>query len=508
MGNYLYNALYRPLTSPSIIGVIIFCLLLIASSSEYMVNDEGIWNYIAFLWIKYGIPPYIGAIENKSPGIFMIFVISNLLFDVNIWFPRILGSLVMVATSIVLYLIGRRLYDDLAGIIAMVIFGLSVTWKFMDGTYTAQTESFMVLFSTLAFFFLLDSHKARGTSLHITGIFIAGLFMGIAISFKQTAIFSAVALFAFLLSFENNQFSSNYKNILINSFFLMAGILFPICLTLILLLVSGITIADYSKEVWLVLLQKGGGAELDITSRIWTFITKWRYSEMILFYPLVLLFIIQRKRIRDNNIPFWGIIFWLSLDFLGVNASGFYFGHQFKQVMPSLAIASGIAISMLFQTPLIVETERRRYIVQAIVLIAILWAPYQTLYRFYSINIKGGVEDEYGQYRELGLWIKENTKDNDYIYLLGAHTNPAQAYSERRSASRYFSSLFMGRDGAKQEIIDDLTQNKPKFIIIEHRMSGSIKRVLPELEVILKQSYQRKMTQYDLEIYERNSLKN
>lgn len=91
-----------------------------------MGNDEGMWNYIAFLWIKYGIPPYIGAIENKTPGIYIVFVISNLLFDLNIWFPRILASLSIVTTSILLYIIGRKLCNHLVGVLTMILFGFSM----------------------------------------------------------------------------------------------------------------------------------------------------------------------------------------------------------------------------------------------------------------------------------------------------------------------------------------------------------------------------------------------
>ena len=503
MRRLLVDALYNIVTNPAIIAVFIFSLLIIASFGEYMVNDEGIWNYIAFLWIKYGIPPYSEAIENKTPGIYLIFTISNLLFELNVWFPRLLGSLSMVATSILIYFIGRKLSGHFAGIIAMIIFGLSVSWKFMDGTYTAQTESFMILFSTLSFFFLTASHDAKFIRSYVLYILIAGFCMGIAICFKQTAIFSAVGLLAFLLSLSYEKDCPIPTSVTKDLLLLLAGAIFPLCLCLIVLIASGTTVTEFLHQAWLVLLQEGGGAELKITKRIWSFISTWRYSEMILFYPLVLLFIIQKKRIEDNKIPFWGIIFWIIFDFIGVNASGFYFGHQFKQLVPPLSLASGIAISVLLKNTSISTMDMRRYIVQIIVVLAILWAPYQTLRRFYSINFKDGVNDEYKQYKELGLWLRENTKETDFIYLIGMHTNPALAYSQRRSASRYFSLLFIERDGARKEILEDLTEKKPKYIIIDQKLRDNSVRILPGLEAILEQSYRHKMTNYNVEIFER-----
>ncbi len=503
MKGYLIDTLYSIVTNPAIIAVFIFSLLIIASLGEYMVNDEGIWNYIAFLWIKYGIPPYSEAIENKTPGIYLIFTISNLLFELNIWFPRLLGSLSMVATSALLYFIGRKLLDHFAGIIAMIIFGLSVSWRFMNGTYTAQTESFMILFSTLSFFFLTVSRNAKCIRPYALYIFIAGFCMGIAICFKQTAIFTVAASLAFLLSLGYEKDCPIPGSVTKDLLLLLAGVIFPLCLCLIALIASGTTFTEFLHQAWLVLLHEGGGAELKITKRVWNFISAWRYSEMILFYPLVLLFIIQKKRIEDNKIPFWGIIFWIIFDFIGVNASGFYFGHQFKQLVPPLSLASGIAISVLLKNTSTSTKDLRRYIVQIIVVLAILWAPYQTLLRSYNMNFKGGVNDEYKQYKELGLWLRTNTKETDFVYLIGGHTNPALAYSQRRSASRYFSLLFIERDGARKVILEDLTEKKPKYIIIDQNLGDSSVRILPGLEVILEQSYRHKMTNYNVEIYER-----
>src|SRR5262249_47875371 len=144
---------------------------------------------------------------------------------------------------------------------------------------------------------------------------------------------------------------------------------------------SGVTIADYWRGAWLILVEDGsrqGAMNTFIGSRIVEFFHIWRYSEMLLFYPLVLLFIIQKKRMIDNNIPSFGIIFWIICDFLALNASGNYYGHQLKQLIPSLALASGVAISTYFQGNWLQEPERRKRIVQIITIIIVLWFPYDT----------------------------------------------------------------------------------------------------------------------------------
>ncbi|MER3446044.1 MAG: hypothetical protein C4291_04055 [Candidatus Dadabacteria bacterium] len=163
----------------------------------------------------------------------------------------------------------------------------------MDGAYTAQTESFMVLFSTLAFLFLLKAQEARSLLLYIRDTLIAGFFMGIAIAFKQTAILSAIALFAFLLGLGDKR-SLTYKSTFRDSFLLFAAVVFPMCLSLIPLLASGVTMIDYFKDAWLILMQKEGGSA-DYKIRIGKFIDAWGHSKIVLFYPLILLFIVQKK---------------------------------------------------------------------------------------------------------------------------------------------------------------------------------------------------------------------
>ena len=498
----LYNTPYRIGTNVDLIAISIFFLLLIASFNGGMGNDEGMWNYIGRVWTN-GIPPYTGAVDGKPPGIFMLFAISNVLFGVNFWFPRILGILAMVITSMLIYLIGRQLYNPLAGTFAMIMFGLTMAWELMDGAYAAQIESFMILFIALAFYSLIKSQSAKESRAYIISVFTSGFSMGIAISFKQIAIFSAVALFLFFLNLD----SRTNKNIWRDSLILFAGTIFSIYISLIPLLLSGVTIADYWRGAWLILVEEGsrqGAMNTSIGSRIVEFFHIWRYSEMILFYPLVLLFIIQKKRIRDNNIPFFGIIFWVIWDFLAVNASGNYYGHQLKQLIPSLALASGIAISTYFQENWFKAPNKRKQTVQIIVIIGVLWFPYdtfsKTLYTKIIVPYIKNIRPSYNEplAKQLGTWIKENTESEDYVLVWTDNLNQTLAYSERKSPSRYFNPLYANTQSAKQELTNDVLNKPPKFIL-----TSSNKGAIPEIEGIINEFYKYKFSKSTYDIFER-----
>src|SRR6266849_5035590 len=56
--------------------------------------DESIWQYIGRNWIRNGMVPYRGGVDNKLPMIFLIFGISDWFFGVNYWFPRLLGIII------------------------------------------------------------------------------------------------------------------------------------------------------------------------------------------------------------------------------------------------------------------------------------------------------------------------------------------------------------------------------------------------------------------------------
>ena len=67
------NKLFNLLTNPVNIAIIIFIFATLVAFRQKMAIDAGIWNYVARMWLYFDLPPYAGAVENKTPGIFYIF---------------------------------------------------------------------------------------------------------------------------------------------------------------------------------------------------------------------------------------------------------------------------------------------------------------------------------------------------------------------------------------------------------------------------------------------------
>ena len=137
----------------------------------------------------------------KLQGFFIFFLFRMFFFGTDIWFVRAIGIAVTLATSVLLYAIGKELFDEITARFAMLFFGLSAAWLSLDGEFPAQTETFMIFFSVLAFF-LLFHYAERPEKQKHRMTFVIGVSMAFAIAMKQVALFTAVAIIPFLFAYS------------------------------------------------------------------------------------------------------------------------------------------------------------------------------------------------------------------------------------------------------------------------------------------------------------------
>jgi len=191
-------------------------------------------------------------------------------------------------------------------------------------------------FSTLSFYFILtatDSQKWKNW------VVLSGFSMGLAIAFKQIAVTTTLALlFFFIINFSP---ILTKKRQLLGLILLGSGIVISTSFSLIPLLVSGVSIREYIDGAWLILINHGSHSS-SIKLHIIRFFRIWLNSRMVVFYPFLSLCLLQPDLVKSRY--FIGLLIWMLFDFLGVNAAGHYYGHQLKQLMPSLSIIIGISL--------------------------------------------------------------------------------------------------------------------------------------------------------------------
>ena len=286
--------------------------------------DESMWHYIGRNWIKNGMVPYQGGVDNKSPLIFLIFGISDWFFGINYWFPRLLGIAVQSLGIYFLYKIATKTINKQAAIFAISFYGLSLIWRSTGGKYVSYTETYALTFTIMAVYYSIfcDSNKK---------VLIGGLFAGLGFGFRLTAVFGILPMLLFI-------FKRNPKSGVI---FLM-GVMTSMG---ILLIFSGIAGISSDRPFVFRRCRQFWNGKCNCTQPAWKvqrFSDGFFYSEIILFYPAVICyFILVRK--------FDFLKAWLACEFLGIVLLGMYDRSHFKNLLPVLSLMSAFVVSFLIE---------------------------------------------------------------------------------------------------------------------------------------------------------------
>jgi hypothetical protein len=488
----IHNGFARFLTNPCSVFLAISIINLFIMLDGQMSNDEGIWNYIGRVWCQNSIPPYIGTIENKTPAIFELFALSNILFGINYYFVRVLGLMAICWSSLTLYAMGRKFHSPFAGIFSMIIFGLTMAWGSLDGPHTSQTETFMNLFSILAFYLLM---RGAGTAKWKRWVCMSGISMGLAIAFKQIAITTAFGLTLFFIIYNAREMSN--KNICTGLVLLALGVAVSTFMSIAPLLLSGVSLKDYVDGAWLILMNQG--SHTSTVRHMREFVRVFTNSKLAIFYPFLYLFILQYGLARNRY--FIGLLVWLLVDFMGTNASGYYFGHQIKQLIPSLSLVIGILLSNLLMMQWADKSVIPRYANMVVIALFLLLFPFDAFIDN-AYHLKHFDETKVTA-MEMGIWLRDNTSNEDYVYIVAGGGNPILCYSERISPSRYFNTLFVTSPHERAILLSDIKTKSPLYILLSKR-DPFYKNIGGNIERYIKKNYRVVYSYFGYDVLRRN----
>ncbi|MDB5134109.1 MAG: hypothetical protein JWP37_712, partial [Mucilaginibacter sp.] len=188
--------------------------------------DEAMWHYIGRNWFRHGLVPYTGGVDNKSPLIFAIFGLSDKLFGVNYWFPRLLGTVLQSIGIYYIYKTAKHIAGERAGMLAISFYGLALLWHGTGGRYVAFTETYDILFIILAVYKYIIAQDKKD-------FLISGLMAGIGLAFRLSALWGIIAILVAIL-----------RKSRINALIFCAGILGSVFLLSMAGLIAGINIHD------------------------------------------------------------------------------------------------------------------------------------------------------------------------------------------------------------------------------------------------------------------------
>jgi hypothetical protein len=427
-----------------LIGIIAIIQLVIAFFTEPMIftHEEAMWQYIGRNWLRNGLAPYTGGIDNKSPLIFLIFGISDRLFGVNFWFPRLLGIAVQSAGIFLLYKIAEKTISRRAGLFAISFYGLALAWRSTGGKYVSFTETYAIAFILAAIYTSLLFRSDRYN-------FFAGLLAGFGLGFRLSAVFGILPLLVF-------HFNRSRKT----GFTFLLGILSAAGFLLLSGLWAGIHLNEYIFYGFTDNFGSGSPTSHSLAWEAQGFADGFFYSELILFYPAVLAyFFIKREMDFLKG--------WLMSEFIGIVILGIYARNHFKELLPVMSLMAAFVVDRLIENDRI--APRRFMLGVWILFFPKSFEPLFAIKKFFlpgnlsSVNNKSsGYEDE-NKKKDIGLWIRNNTDTKEKVFVAG-YGAQIQAYSERQSPSVYFNVT--QTPFAKKRLFADLLANKPALLVI------------------------------------------
>ena len=473
-----------------LILIVAILQLIIAFFTDPMIFsfDESMWQYIGRNWFRNGLVPYAGGVDNKSPLIFFIFGVSDRLFGVNYWFPRLFGIIVQSAGIYYLYKIAEKTINARAAIFAISFYGLSLLWRSTGGKYVSYTETYAITSIIIAVYFCIVCRKSRQA-------FIGGLFAGLGFGFRFSAAFGILPILIFA-------FKRDRKSALL--FFL--GTMASIGSLVLLGELAGIKINEFLFYGLTDNFGAGSPTAHPISWEAQQFANGFFYSELILFYPAVCFYFILNRK-------FDFLKAWLVCEFVGIMIVGIYDRVHFKDLLPAMSLMSAFVISNLME-------NYRASVKQILIGIWIVFFPktFEPLFAVKKLfiskarqsaqNRNNPQSEEEEKRKTMGLWIRSNTLSSEKVFVAG-YGAQIQAYSERQSPTIYFNATQTLT--AKKRLFVDLSSDKPAMMVIpisEMYINAMDTDIQVFVHDLLARNYSLDTSIYDYNIfrYKRNSI--
>ena len=159
--------------------ILFFALIRFQLRESPLERDEGEYAYAGQLLLQ-GIPPYQLAYSMKLPGIFAAYSVILAVFGQTPSGIHIGLLLINAATTFLVFLLARRLFGPLAGLVAGASYALLSTSPSVLG-FAGHATHFVVLPALAGILLLLRAIEAR----RIWLLFCSGVLLGFCIYFSR-----------------------------------------------------------------------------------------------------------------------------------------------------------------------------------------------------------------------------------------------------------------------------------------------------------------------------------
>jgi len=205
MKEFLSSSLSNKITTDQklVLLIIVSTLIrIILGSNLQLGNDEVYyWTYARYPdWSHFDHPPMV--------GILMQIFTFDLFFDSEIalrFGTIVFGSL----NTMLIYFIGKEIYNAKSGFIASVLFTIS-TYGFIISGLFVMPDAPLVFFWLLSLFFFIKYTKVEGVAKANKFLFLSFMALGLAIYSKYQAVYLLFGYLIYFIVYQRNQFKNPY----------------------------------------------------------------------------------------------------------------------------------------------------------------------------------------------------------------------------------------------------------------------------------------------------------
>jgi len=414
--------------------IVFFALLRFRLRAMPLERDEGEYAYAGQLMLQ-GIPPYQLAYNMKVPGTYAAYAAILATFGQTSAGVRTGLILVNAATTLLVFLLARRLFGWLAGLIAGSSYALLSTSPSVLGFHSHATH-FVVLFAIAGILVLLQALESD----RIWLFFASGLLLGLAFLMKQPGL--AFLLFALVYTIGRMwKPPANWQRLAASSGSLALGGALPFAITCLMMAGAGLF---HKFWFWTFVYARQYGTNLKLTEGLE--LLKAVVPQVI--GPALWIWAIAAVGLtaflwstRARAHAFFKISF-LLVSFLAVCPGLYFRPHYFILILPAISILAGIAVSCASVKLLDWRGRRILSAIPALLfLVAFSCSIFQQREFLFQMDPLEACDAIYGREPfpeaiQIADYIRSHTPEDATVAVLGSEPE-IYFYSHRHSATGY-----------------------------------------------------------------------
>mgnify|MGYP003999149179 FL=1 len=452
----------------------LFVILLIITKLRFpfleipLERDEGAYAYMAQLLLE-GVPPYTQAYSLYFPGVFIIYALTFLILGQTIFAIHFCLLVATLITIVIIFLIGKKLFDPLTGIISGATFGLLGLNPYAQGLFS-HGEPFTMLFICSGVYLLLLSIDSEKKILFLW----SGLFFGLGLLIKQN-VFVFIGLPIVYLCWSLLKKPRLKRKFYLDAiFYFTFGYFIPLAVFFIFCLITG---SLEQMFFWTFIMPTEMTPPISISRAVYQFkiLTLPIIKSSPLFFGVAAIGLLSPLWDKSSRLAVLFIVIFLVFSFFTMSLVFYFRAHYFLCLFPATALLTGVGFYSMNNLIKKISLRRINPIITAVfVFIFFSYSIFDQRKFFFQTKPETVSRIIYGnnpfpESLVIANYIKEHSSPSDKIAILGSEPQ-ILFYADRISASKHiFMYYLMGNHlhalSMQKEAMADIELTKPPILI-------------------------------------------